>query len=142
MVNWCTILQISIVHRKLRPKLSKKKCLQTNNNATCFKKISKQNALSLVDYLRTLNMSIIIIKRKFTKLKINKLIKDFQLNIFLYTPSGLVDEPSFFLAGEDGRLLGRSGWGFPSEDDDTSFFLVTCGDDDSLGFSTTSHSWS
>lgn len=95
--------------------------------------------MSSVDYLRTLNMSIII-KRKFTKLKINKLIKDFQPNIFLYTPSGLVDEPSFFLAGEDGRLLGRSGWGFPSEDDDTSFFLVTCGDDDSLGFSTTSHS--
>ena len=62
MVNWCTILQISIVHRKLRPKLSKKKCLQTNNNATCFKKISKQNALSSVDYLRTLNMSIIIKK--------------------------------------------------------------------------------
>ena len=140
MVNWCTIVQISIVHRKLRPKSSKKMFVD-KQYATCFRKISKQNALSSVDYLRTLNMSIII-KRKFTKLKINKLIKDLQLNIFLYTPSGLVDELSFFLAGEDGRLLGRSGWGFPSEEDDASFFLVTCGDDDSLGFSTTSHSWS
>ena len=61
MVNWCTIVQISIVHRKLRPKLSKKMFVD-NQYATCFREISKQNALSSVDYLRTLNMSIIIKK--------------------------------------------------------------------------------
>lgn len=53
-------------------------------------------------------------------------------------PSGVADTLSFFLAGDEGKLVGGSGWGFPCKDD-VSSFLLTCGDD-CAGFSTTSHS--
>lgn len=67
--------------------------------------------------------------------------KNYIKNDLLHSPipSGLVDELSFFLAGDEGKLLGGSGRGFPCEDDDVSSFLLTCGDD-CAGFSTTSHS--
>lgn len=55
-------------------------------------------------------------------------------------PSGVVEEVSFFLDGEDGELLGGAAWCLPSEDDDVWSFLLTCGEDDCTGLSTTSHS--
>ena len=55
-------------------------------------------------------------------------------------PSWVAEEPSFLLAGDDGKLVGGSGRGFPCGDDSISSCLLICGDDDCPGFSTTSHS--
>ena len=77
------------------------------------------------------------------KSKQNGIPKIIYLNVPLHhlVPSGVADTLSFFLAGDEGKLVDGSGWGFPCKDDGVSSFLLTCGDD-CAGFSITSHSWS